>query len=183
MRVPSLTLPLLSPLSLLGCAHVGEERKLAKSGGDGDVNIVLSPELLTKESQRGAAWMAYGVAKTSTVISPKRRQHDVGVDDFDTEYDARLMLVQAWKAMTAEKPERDLYLDVLVRVHEASFLPEYVITQFAKPGWTIPADTLAKLNLRGFLAWGETNLSKHTVETLVRVHSTQQVTSQCTEDE
>jgi tetratricopeptide (TPR) repeat protein len=171
MRLPSLTLWVLSSLSFLGCAHLGDVRKPAQSKGDVDVQIVLAPELMKKESQRGAAWMAYGVAKASTVTSPKRIHPYAGVDDFDTEYDARLMLVQTWKLLTAEKPERDPFLDLLVRIHEANFLAEYVITQFAQPGWTIPADALGKMNLQGFFTWGKTELSRHVVETMVRVRS------------
>jgi hypothetical protein len=72
--------------------------------------------------------MAYGIAMASMVTSAKRNHPYVGVDDFDTEYDARLLLIQTWKTLTAEKPERDLYLDQLVRIHgDVQALPTVTI--------------------------------------------------------
>jgi tetratricopeptide (TPR) repeat protein len=149
----------------LGCAHTGAPVTAASpsaattTGGSGDVYVstdVGPPEII-------ALWGSYGLALATAA-------EKLGHDDFAAELEARTFLADAWKKGRATTNARDPYLETLVDVRDAGFMPEYVLAFLTREGWTIPGDALVSLDIDGFTAWAATHLEKsHEAVTRVRV--------------
>ena len=95
-------------------------------GGSGDIYVstdVGPPEIL-------ALWGSYGIALATAA-------EKLGHDDFAAELEARTFLADAWKKDRASTAARDPYLDTLVAVRDAGFMPEYVLAFLTRQGWTI----------------------------------------------
>jgi tetratricopeptide (TPR) repeat protein len=147
------------------CAHPGAPPPAASpsappaAGGNGDVYVssdVGPPEIL-------ALWGSYGIALATAA-------EKLGHDDFSAELEARTFLADAWKNGRATTAARDPYLDTLLAVRDAGFMPEYVLAFLTREGWTISGDTLVKLNIDGFTAWAAAHLDRsHEAVTRVRV--------------
>jgi Tetratricopeptide repeat len=100
-----------------------------------------------------AVWSVYGLALAAEADK-------TGSDDFAAEVTARGVLADAWKETRASKHLTDAYLDLLVGVRDAGFVREYVLATLARPGWTVPGDDLARLEVDKWSSWAAAHLPK-----------------------
>jgi hypothetical protein len=146
------------------------ESRPSKKADRGDSGIVLSPSVVAKGNKAAPAWLAYGIAKVALLDkagAPPRKS----VTDFDSEVEARTVMLEVWTELRAKDGGKDAYLDLLVEIKRAGFLREYVVAALATPGWTIPGKELASLRVADYLAWAEEHVQNHNVPTLVDVQS------------
>jgi tetratricopeptide (TPR) repeat protein len=146
----------------IDCAHTGappsSTAPAPEGGGDIDVSTDVGPPEII------ALWGSYGLAFVTAA-------EKLGHDDFAVELEARTFLADAWKKERATTGARDPYLDALLAVREAGFMPEYVLAFLTREGWTLSGDDLQKLNVDGFVSWAAAHLDKsHEAITRVRLH-------------
>jgi tetratricopeptide (TPR) repeat protein len=157
-------LPLLAVL--LACAH-----QTAPVDRPTDRGIVtVSPEAVAQGERALAAWIAYGTVRARLFEDRVGHFHNQSGDDYAIELGARAALADAWAEHRGT--EANAYLDLLLDVRRAGFLEEYVVTYFARPGWTVPGEALSQLTLPAFASWGKTRLANHRPLTLVSVEPT-----------
>ena len=80
------------------------------------------------------------------------------VSDYGCEFSARQLMLDTWEENRVENPSiRYEYLDDLVRVREAGFLDEYVVSYYGKSDWQVPVevDVLVASPVRRSLLGGE----------------------------
>lgn len=164
----SRTLALLGCLVLVACAPLATEPRGASPAAEDaePIGVIVDPELAGAESGLGAAWTGYGIAqvvKWSELESEGRARR---LDDFAIELAGRRTLVELGRQLGLGG--EDPYLDLLMDLDGRGFLEEYVITFFGHPGWTVPAESLADLQVREFLAFGSQHLEGHVPETRAR---------------
>lgn len=129
---------------------------------DGDT-FYLSPQAMQGGDPVLQSWVVYSLARAACQLEtggeiPSR------VSTYACESRARRLMAESWaEKQLADDSLRDSYLDTLVAVREAGFLPEYVVTYYGRPGWTVPAD----LDRAGFAAWRRTQLPGHRPATRV----------------
>ncbi|MEM8984690.1 MAG: hypothetical protein AAGC71_16890 [Pseudomonadota bacterium] len=106
------------------------------------------------------AWMAYSLDLAACQLliggpNPARNS------SFACELSARESLVDEWRDQVAnDGTAEDPYLDALLDVEEADWLPEYVAVELGRRGWVVPED----LKIDGYRDWREGNLTGHRVE-------------------
>jgi hypothetical protein len=109
------------------------------------------------------SWVVYSLARAACQLEvgaeiPSR------VSTFACESTARRLLAESWADEQLAVPAlRDAYLDALVEVHRAGFLPEYVVTYFGRTEWVLPAD----LDVTGFRDWRREHLAGHRAVTRI----------------
>ena len=131
---------------------------------------MISPSVLDKGQAAGAAWLAYGITKLALLDqagAPPRKS----VTDFDSELEARQVMLGVWNDQRQKSAGKDAYLDLLASITAANFLAEYVLVAFARPGWTVPSKNLASLRLADYFAWAETHVPRHQALTLAEATS------------
>jgi hypothetical protein len=85
-----------------------------------------------------------------------------GNHSFKIEVMARETLLAAWQGAKAKNAgAKDSYLDALLTVQQAGFLPEYVWFYLRDPDWTEPP----LLKNTEFQEWSAVHLSGHLAET------------------
>ena len=143
-------------LSVSGCGHGGVSSAPARaeqpraSGADGGT-IELSHGLTDGPGPVAAAWLAFGASRAASWVaddSPARK--GPRVVGYALELKSRGDLAEVWKEQRAGGAAPDPYLDLLVKIRDAGRMREYVISQFAAPGWTVPAADVAALDLPAF---------------------------------
>lgn len=158
----------LLSLGLSGCGHLGS-RGAAPAVSDDGQGIVLDPELRMHGQASQLAWVSYGIAKLGTVKKRQGKYHNRTADDFQIELTAHQIMVETWAKYRHEDGKPDPYLDKLIAVDKAGLLQEYVVSYFAKPGWTIPVDAIRKMDLPAFAEWQKANLVGHRPQVLAGV--------------
>ena len=161
---------LLSAAVLSACAPIGVQGRASKTDNQRGDGIVLSPSVVAKGNQAAPAWLAYGIAKLALLEkagAPARKS----VTDFDSEVEARTVMLAVWTDIRAKEGGKDAYLDLLLAIKQAGFLKEYIVAALARPGWTISGKELASLRVADYLAWAEGHVPDHNVPTLVEVES------------
>ena len=128
---------------------------------DSEIQVLLDQDMMQRGGAPAEAWAAYGVMLLYAASQPSAMR----LDDYGIELAARTLLANFWNDRPAEERARDAYLQALVAVEQAGYLDEYVVVNLARPGWTIPAEALARLDLAGFAAWQREHLAEHRVET------------------
>jgi tetratricopeptide (TPR) repeat protein len=131
---------------------------------DAKLQVVLDPSVERLDGQISAAWALYGATKLGLIA-----RSEAGGEDYAIELAARDALGAFWEQRPAEGRARDLYLDTLLEVRRAGYLEEYVLATLARPGWTIPSETLAALEIPAFTEWSKRKLVGHRIETLAGV--------------
>jgi tetratricopeptide (TPR) repeat protein len=166
IRRPRAAATITSLLFALGCAH----QTPPPTAPTDRAIVTVGPEAVAQGEAALAAWIAYGAARAKLFDERIGHFHNQSGDDYALELGARAVLADVW----AEKRQMQTnpYLDLLLDVRRAGFLEEYVVTYFAKPGWTIPGDALSELTLAEFGRWGKTRLANHQAQTLVTVEPT-----------
>jgi hypothetical protein len=144
---------------LVGCAHTPPAQP--RASGDAQTTIVLDARLMNDSPGAVMPWTAYAIALG---IEAKKTGY---LGDYKGELKARAMLADAWRDLRGQgQPHRDAYLDALVGVADAGFMPEYVLSFLARPGWIVPAHDLAVLKLAAFKEWIPGHLGRqHRVQT------------------
>ena len=66
------------------------------------------------------------------------------------------VMTSMWRDSKAEKGGEDAFLDDLVRVQDAGYLREYMVSFFKNPNWTLPLDQ--GLRLAEFRDWARRNI-------------------------
>jgi tetratricopeptide (TPR) repeat protein len=161
---------LLSAVVLSACAPIGGQGRASKKNEQRDSSVVLSPAVVANGNKAAPAWLAYGIAKLALLEkagAPPRKS----VTDFDSEVAARTVMLEVWTDLKAKDGGKDAYLDLLLAIHQAGFLREYVVAALARPGWTISGKELASLRVADYLAWAEDHVPNHNVPTMVQVES------------
>jgi hypothetical protein len=129
---------------------------------DGDT-FYLSQQAMQGGDPVLQSWVVYSLARAACQLevgaeTPSR------VSTYACESMARRLLAESWaEEQRADPALRDRYLDALVEVHVAGFVPEYVVTYFGRSDWRLPAD----LDLAGFRAWRGVNLADHRAVTRI----------------
>ncbi len=135
-----------------------------------DSSVVLSPSVVAHGNKAAPAWLAYGIAKLALLEkagAPPRKS----VTDFDSEVEARTVMLAVWTDIRAKDGGQDAYLDLLLTIKQAGFLREYVVAALARPGWTISGKELASLRVADYLAWADDHVPNHNVPNMVEVES------------
>jgi tetratricopeptide (TPR) repeat protein len=157
--------------ALSACSPIGGQGRASQTDrAERDNAVVLSPSILDQGRGTAAAWLAYGITKVALLeksgVPPRK-----SVTDFDSEVQARELMIGVWNESREKDGGKDTYLDLLARIKAANFLAEYVLAAFARPGWTIPGKALASLRLADYFTWAETHVPRHQALTLVEVVS------------
>jgi tetratricopeptide (TPR) repeat protein len=117
----------------------------APPSGNG-FDVVVDTESMTRPEPQRQAWLVYalgGIAAYKTHLD--LRKNKAG-DDFAIELSARSELATFWRDERSKGASADDYLDRLVALDDAGHLAEHVLVSLAKPGWTIPADELGRID-------------------------------------
>lgn len=117
------------------------------------ITIEVDPAVL--KSSSAVAWIVYG-----GVVAPRRKlalAEQRPIDWFGDEVAGRSAAAKAWRDAKV-KPGEDPYLDALVKVEAAGFMPEYVARHVATPGFAIDGKGAAALRLDAFAKWAPSNL-------------------------
>ena len=127
---------------------------------DGDT-FFLAPAAMGSADPALQSWVRYSLMRSACQLelggpNPAR------AGSFDCEYKARKHLIGAWREQREEHPgAADAYLDDLLRVDAAQFLPEYVAYYHHQRDWEIPAG----LDPDGFRAWRRKSIPGHRLQT------------------
>jgi tetratricopeptide (TPR) repeat protein len=153
--------------AMLACGHqdTPADAPLDRTADRGVVTV--SAEAGAQGERALAAWLAYGAARARLFEERQGHFHNQSGDDYAIELGARAALAEAWQGHRGT--DRNAYLDLLLEVRRAGFLEEYVISYFAKPGWTIPGPALGQLTFPAYARWGTSRLENHQPQTLVSV--------------
>jgi tetratricopeptide (TPR) repeat protein len=157
---------LLTGVLITACAH----RANAPEGGSDKATIKVGPEAFNEGGGPGlAAWIAYGARRVALYEKRLGTVRNRSADDFALELGARSALADFWAQQRANADKPSVYLDLLVDLRSAGHLDEYVLVHLSRPGWTVPGDALAEIDLAGFLSWSQTRLANHQPITAVAV--------------
>jgi tetratricopeptide (TPR) repeat protein len=131
--------------------------------------VTVGPEAVAQGPHGLTAWIVYGTARAKVFEERQGKFHNQSGDDYALELAGRAAMAEQWAAERAHAEKPNAYLDLLVDLRQSGHLDEYVVTFFAKPGWTVPGEALADFDLRGFTSWAGTRLDGHQPVTLVDV--------------
>ena len=107
-----------------------------------------------------AAWVTYSLDLAACQLTiggenPARNS------SYACELGARRSLVDDWRDKRAlDRDVADRYLDSLLRIADAGYLPEYVAVEYRRRSWDLPED----LDLAGFRNWRRAELRGHRAE-------------------
>jgi hypothetical protein len=123
---------------------------------DGDT-FYLSQQAMQGGDPVLQSWVVYSLARAACQLEVGA-ENPSRVSTYACEFMARRLLAESWaEERLADRALRDSYLDALVEVHTAGFLPEYVVTYFGRGDWVLPDD----LDVAAFTAWRRTHLKGH----------------------
>jgi hypothetical protein len=114
-------------------------------------------------------WLAYAVGLANWASqSGALAQAPLGIlePSFEGEMTARRTLLVIWREMLQKAPKSSTYMDALMRIDAAGYLPEYVWTVHWRGSWKQPP---AKLRIAEFYAWQRQELMGHVPRTGSRV--------------
>ncbi len=155
MLVPRLCLALVLAAGSACAQRAGPREPLTR------LDLVADSTLLEAGPQVQRAWQLYALVKAQVIETTPR-----GLDDYWIEVGSRESLAEYWDdEREQEGRESDAYLDALAAVRRAGHMEEYVLATLVKPGWTIPEDMLAELDIAAFREWSKVHLAGHEVET------------------
>jgi len=139
-------------LSASGCAHGGAPTAPQPAPKDPKGGTIeLAPGLTDGPGPVAAAWLAFGASRAASwAEDDSATRKGPRVVGYALELKSRGDLAQVWKEQRAQGAAADPYLDLLVKIHDAGRMREYVITHFSAVGWTVPAADVAALDLAAF---------------------------------
>ncbi len=127
---------------MLGACASPPEQTAPESVGD-----AVEPAPLIPSTTQGKAWGVYRYARTRAYDESKGVRHNPATDDYRIELRARAALAGFWRDERPPDTGPDPYLDLLVALDDQGRLPEHVLASLLEPGWTIPAEELAQIDL------------------------------------
>lgn len=129
---------------------------------DGDT-FYLADRAFADDDPVLQSWVTYSLARSAC-------QLEIGGDNparannYGCEFTARQLLLDSWDEHRRDDPTlSDDYLDALMRVREAGYLDEYVVSYFGRRGWQVPVE----VDVRSFHRWRRTHLRRHRPETRI----------------
>jgi len=122
---------------------------------DGDT-FYLAPQATMEDDPVLQSWVTYSLIKSTCQLAIGG-ENPARENSFDCELTARRHLAEAWSENRARAPLGDAYLDELLVVQAAGFLPEYVVAFFGEPAWQVPDD----VDLPAFRRWRRQHLHRH----------------------
>jgi len=129
---------------------------------DGDT-FYLAERALTDDDPVLQSWVAYSLA-ISTCQLKQGGDNPARDNSFECELTGRELLLDTWREKRAQGPvQANRYLDDLVIVDNAGFLPEYVASNFARRDWQVPHD----LDIRDYRRWAHNVIPGHKPETRI----------------
>ena len=131
--------------------------------------VTVGPAAVAQGEQGLAAWILYGAARAKVFEARLGKFHNQSGDDYALELGGRAAMADYWSEQRGKADKPNPYLDLLVELRQAGHLDEYVVTFFAKPGWTVPGEALAGFDLGAFTGWAGKRLDGHQPLTLVDV--------------
>jgi len=146
-------------LAILFCfaaAACSREIYLQDGLTDGDT-FYLADRALVDDDPVLQSWVTYSLS-LSTCKLALGGDNPARDSSFDCELTARRHLLESWQEK--RPPGGDEYLDDLLGVRDAGYLPEYVASHYRRPGWTLPGD----LDMAGFRAYRAAHLGGHRPE-------------------
>lgn len=162
MILHRITIVLLVSLSVCLWA----EGALTKSGvRKVRVKKIIIDERAEKETL--PAWLAYAGTRAEWMEAKYYQRHPKSTHysyTFAEELEAFQNLVTVWKETKDGK--RNAFLDSLIIVDQAGFLPQYVWTTFYDKEWNLDS---APKNVAAFRAWQQQNLRNHIPERRVEL--------------
>lgn len=127
---------------------------------DGDT-FYLSQRALMDDDPVLQSWVSYSLTRSAC-------QLDIGGDNparansFDCELSARNDLLATWREKKIRRPAlSNNYLDTLVAVQDAGYLPEYIDHHFSRRQWSMPDD----LQVCEYQRWMSRSFPRHKAET------------------
>jgi hypothetical protein len=129
---------------------------------DGDTFFLAERAMIDPDAAL-QSWVSYSLLRSTCQL-----QGDSGnparANSFDCELGARQILLETWSEKKAANPMiADTYLDELLLVQYAGYLPEYVARYLGQPRWQLPDD----LKPRQFREWQRATLPGHRAETIL----------------
>ena len=122
----------------------------------------------SKTSSVFAAWILYALVRSHWQEEEFFKENPDAPEyryTFKEELEGRTTLSKAWaKVKKDDQGGGDQYLDALVTVYEAGFLPEYVWYFLRDQKW---GDAPDALRLEDFDGWRSAHLANHTIETIM----------------
>jgi tetratricopeptide (TPR) repeat protein len=109
-------------------------------------DVLLATEWQTLPEPQRDAWAAYAFGRGAAYLKGSSTRKNPSGDDFAIERFARDYLADYWREQRAKGAADDDYLDRLVALDDEGHVAEHVLVSLAKPGWTIPADDLARID-------------------------------------
>ena len=146
----------------LACITVAGANPALAQGSKRKVTISIGQFRASAET---TAWTAYGISLAAWV--QKNNLTDTAPEGiyappYDGELAARQNQIQIWKELNEKELIRLPYMDKMLEVEAAGFLPEYVWRFHHRAEWGAPPGTL---RLAAFDAWSVENLPGHTAQT------------------
>jgi hypothetical protein len=118
--------------------------------GDKKNQVLLGPEAVNHGADVMAAWTAYGAQRATAYEKTPPPPANTSADDYALELEGRTAQNKIWKELRGKGAKAYPMLDRQVEIWEAGFLPELLISIYARPGWTIPGPTITALRLHAF---------------------------------
>ena len=128
--------------------------------------VILDETLLEDGNESiAAAWIGYALARLVWVRDNAPQMEDFSYRiSFEEEVHGRESLVKIWEELKEKDPAlKNIYLDEALMIYKAGYLREYVWLYFWEDTWKeLPSEARVK----EFIAWQDSNLPNHPVETL-----------------
>jgi len=152
----------IAPVVIMLCATAsparGGEIYLRDGVTDGDT-FYLADVALHDDDPALQSWVSYSLTR-STCQLQIGGENPARASSFECELIARRHLLETWQEQQSDD-SYDEYLNELLSVEAAGYLPEYVAHYFDRKGWTLPAD----LQMNAFREWRRKQLRGHKPQT------------------
>ena len=144
-------------LPLLGTGGCSGEVYVKDGVTDGDT-FYLAQQALVDDDPVLQSWVSYSLTLSACQLALDA-ENPARASSFDCELTARRHLLETWQEQGAAGS--DVYLDTLLAVREAGWLPEYVAFHLRRDGWTLPGD----LDLDGYRGFRRGHHPRHRART------------------
>lgn len=141
---------------LLVAAGCSSEIYLRDGVTDGDT-FYLAQQALVDDDPVLQSWVSYSLTSSACQLALDG-DNPARASSFDCELMARRHLLETWQERGGSG---DAYLDTLLAVREAGWLPEYVAFHLRRDNWALPAD----LDLDGYRAFRRAHHPRHRART------------------
>jgi len=129
---------------------------------DGDT-FYLAERALTDDDPSLQSWVSYSLTISACQLQISG-DNPARASSFDCELTARRLMLETWLEKQALRPDnQDQYLDDLVRIQDAGYLPEHVARHFAKRHWDMPKN----LEVPAYKHWAREHIPGHKAETRI----------------